>query len=438
MRTTTAAQERVIANAVVLAATELLFTSMRKHFPCPTLAEVVTIHNGQGLRAEDRDATGRYHVYAAGGLVGRHSASLNDRPFVVIGRKGTAGKPTYAPFGGWVIDTAYYAQSKDEKRLDCEFLYYAISSLDFSGDIISTAIPGINRTSIYQHTIPLPPREIQEATVRFLKAAADKSVTTLPVLPSPLQAVRKTVIRVKELSAKIEEARSLRQGAIQELTAFIPAMGRKRLGQVKAPVTPLRTWLNGQNDGIQTGPFGAQLSSTEFTISGVPVLTIGNVQYGGLKLDALKFVSEEKADQLARYRIKQGDFLFARMGTVGRCCIVPKEAEDWLINYHIIRVRLDSTRVEPRYIHWAIQASEEVEEYLGEKIRGATREGVNSAIVGGIPCRVPPIPEQLRIIEYLDDLQAKVDAVKKLQEETEEELNALMPSILSRAFTGAL
>jgi hypothetical protein len=39
----------------------------------------------------------------------------------------------------------------------------------------------------------------------------------------------------------------------------------------------------------------------------------------------------------------------------------------------IIRVRLDSTRVEPRFIHWTIQASEEVEAYLSEKIRGATR-----------------------------------------------------------------
>src|SRR5262249_9141015 len=118
---------------------------------------------------------------------------------------------------------------------------------------------------------------------------------------------RRIIARIEELFSKVEEARSLRNGAIQELTAIIPSMGRKLLSQVKAPVTPLHTWLCGENDGIQTGPFGAQLSSAEFTISGVPVLTIGNVQYGGLKLDALKFVSDEKADQLNRYRIKEGD-----------------------------------------------------------------------------------------------------------------------------------
>ena len=207
---------------------------------------------------------------------------------------------------------------------------------------------------------------------------------------------------------------------------------------VSARVTPLRQWLSDERDGVQTGPFGAQLSSSDLIDSGIPVLAIGNVQYGGLKLDGLKFVSEQKANQLTRYRVNEGDILFARMGTVGRCCIVPPEAEGWLINYHIICVSIDRTRLNPRYLHWIIQASEDVEVYLDEKIRGATRQGVNSSIVRGLPCRVPAFDEQRRIVDYLDDLQAKVDAVKKLQEETQKELDAMMPSILSRAFSGHL
>ena len=108
MKKTTAAQQRLFDNAVLIAATRLLFDATREHFPCPRLDEIVTIHNGQGLLATDRDAAGEYDVYAAGGLVGRHSARLSDKPFVVVGRKRSAGKPTYAPLGGWVIDTAYY------------------------------------------------------------------------------------------------------------------------------------------------------------------------------------------------------------------------------------------------------------------------------------------------------------------------------------------
>jgi type I restriction enzyme S subunit len=51
---------------------------------------------------------------------------------------------------------------------------------------------------------------------------------------------------------------------------------------------------------------------------------------------------------------------------------------------------------------------------------------------------VPPVPEQRRIVAYLDDLQAKVDCVKALQGQTKAELDALLPSILDKAFKGEL
>jgi type I restriction enzyme S subunit len=167
-------------------------------------------------------------------------------------------------------------------------------------------------------------------------------------------------------------------------------------------------------------------------------LTIGNVQYNGLDLNDLKHVSDEKAKQLERYILKEGDILFARMGTVGRCCVVPKEAEGWLINYHIIRVASDKSRVEPRFIHWIIQASADVSEFLDENIRGATRKGVNSKIVGSLPCRVPSLTQQRRIVAHLDDLQAQVDELTALQGATQVELDALLPSVLDRAFRGEL
>jgi type I restriction enzyme S subunit len=50
----------------------------------------------------------------------------------------------------------------------------------------------------------------------------------------------------------------------------------------------------------------------------------------------------------------------------------------------------------------------------------------------------PPLPEQHRIVTYLDALQAKVDTLKQLQAETQAELDSLLPSILDKAFKGEL
>ena len=51
---------------------------------------------------------------------------------------------------------------------------------------------------------------------------------------------------------------------------------------------------------------------------------------------------------------------------------------------------------------------------------------------------VPSLDEQRRIVVYLDGLQAKVDELKRLQGQTQEELDALMPSVLAKAFKGEM
>jgi len=258
-------------------------------------------------------------------------------------------------------------------------------------------------------------------------------------IPLPSLAEQRCVVtRIEELAAQIHEARSLRQQAEREAAALPLSVAHSMLAAVDSLRTRLGDWVDTAREGIQTGPFGAQLNSSEFIETGTPVLTIGNVQYGGLDTANLRFVSEMKAAQLARYQVSEGDILFARMGTVGRCCVVPSLAQGWLINYHIIRVALDKQRIDPQFVHWTIRASADVECYLRERIRGATREGVNSEIVAGLPCRVPPLSEQRRIVAELDALQAETNRLKSSQGESAVELGALLPAILDQAFKGEL
>ena len=50
----------------------------------------------------------------------------------------------------------------------------------------------------------------------------------------------------------------------------------------------------------------------------------------------------------------------------------------------------------------------------------------------------PPLDERRRIVTFLDSLQVKVDDLKNRQMQTQAELDALLPSILDRAFKGEL
>jgi type I restriction enzyme, S subunit len=63
---------------------------------------------------------------------------------------------------------------------------------------------------------------------------------------------------------------------------------------------------------------------------------------------------------------------------------------------------------------------------------------LRTALLESIPIPLPSLEEQRRIVAYLDGLQGKVDALKVLQAQTQAELDALLPSILDKAFKGGL
>jgi len=48
------------------------------------------------------------------------------------------------------------------------------------------------------------------------------------------------------------------------------------------------------------------------------------------------------------------------------------------------------------------------------------------------------LDEQHRIVAYLDGLQAQVDELTALQDATQAELDALLPSVLDQAFRGGV
>jgi type I restriction enzyme S subunit len=70
--------------------------------------------------------------------------------------------------------------------------------------------------------------------------------------------------------------------------------------------------------------------------------------------------------------------------------------------------------------------------------KGAAHPHVNLKDTREFGVPVPPLPEQRRIVSELDALHAEVDALKCFQAETAAELDALLPSILDKAFKGEL
>ena len=165
------------------------------------------------------------------------------------------------------------------------------------------------------------------------------------------------------------------------------------------------------------------------------MLNVGNVWPEGLRLDRLDHVSPDKAAQLSRYVVQDGDLLFARSGVMlWKVCLVPKSCHGWLMTGHLFRVRFDESRIYNRFAFAALRGARSVQDQVFLQVRGATRPGFNTTLLANVQLPLPPHAEQRRIVADLDALQAEVDTLKRLQAETAVELDALLPAILDRAF----
>ena len=140
--------------------------------------------------------------------------------------------------------------------------------------------------------------------------------------------------------------------------------------------------------------------------------------------------------------IKAGDVLVTRAGPrkrVGVVAAVRRDEPRLTISDKLIRLRVDRTKLDPRFLELSL-ASPFSQEHLVQRKTGLADAQVNisQAILKMTPVAYPCLPEQRRIVAELDAMQSEVDSLKGLQAETSVELDPLLPAILDRAFKGEL
>ncbi|AFZ13445.1 restriction modification system DNA specificity domain protein [Crinalium epipsammum PCC 9333] len=102
-----------------------------------------------------------------------------------------------------------------------------------------------------------------------------------------------------------------------------------------------------------------------------------------------------------------------------------------------MKALLPKEDIKPEFLCYVLWAFNDSLLELVEKSTHDTRKLETSKLLNfQIP--VPSLAEQDRIVAYLNQLQTKVDTMKRYREDALKELNALLPSILGKAFNGEL
>jgi type I restriction enzyme S subunit len=134
--------------------------------------------------------------------------------------------------------------------------------------------------------------------------------------------------------------------------------------------------------------------------------------------------------------MKEGDLLFSNIkaweGAVG---LIPKQYDGWVGSHRYITCLPNLKIINPEFLYYYFKIQEGVDKLSlaspGTVDRNRT---LNTKMLSQILVPVPDITLQEEFVKLLH----KVSAIKNHHNETEQELNELMPSLLDKAFKGEL
>jgi type I restriction enzyme, S subunit len=240
---------------------------------------------------------------------------------------------------------------------------------------------------------------------------------TIP-LP-PLLEQRRIVARIEELAAKIQEARGLRRQAVEEVEALYRSIV---FNDSNAVLTPMHDLVNLRGHDVQV--------KTDETYHFAGVYCFGRGVFRGQKKSGMDFAYKQLC------RINTGNFIYPKlMAWEGALGVVPKECDGLYVSPEFPVFQVNEDRVLPETLDvyfrtpsiWPLLSGAST----GTNVR---RRRLNPKDFLAYKIPLPSIQTQRRLRQVMQE----TDSLKSIQAETSAEMDALLPSLLDKAFRGEL
>jgi len=164
-------------------------------------------------------------------------------------------------------------------------------------------------------------------------------------------------------------------------------------------------------------------SSQKYSDSGSNLIRITDLKNPYIDITSSPLVEIDKKT-LDSFRVKKGDFLFARSGTIGTYGIAEKDYDAVFASY-IIRFRFDSEIIDPHYFGLFFHSS-----YCKRQLPAVTQSAVNTNInarnIKTLRCLIPNLDLQRTIVSKLTSLTQKKESLELMIDKTQKLCDRLM------------
>jgi type I restriction enzyme S subunit len=253
-----------------------------------------------------------------------------------------------------------------------------------------------------------------------------------PIPLPPLEEQRRIVARIEELLSRVEEAKRLRKQAREETEKIMQAALHKVFSRAEE-----KGW-DWKKLGDVCEIFSGSAAPQEkkyFENGRYPFVRVQDLgRYGKtMNLVSIKdFVNDLAVEDLKLVKAPRGSILFPKSGaailTNSRAIL----GVDAFIVSHLAAIKAPNPVTSRFIFFWLCEV--DMRDYL----ENPSYPSLKLSRIKQIPIPFPPIEEQKRIVSCLERLFNKVEEVKKLQQQSEKEIEKMAPVILDQAFSGKL
>lgn len=177
-------------------------------------------------------------------------------------------------------------------------------------------------------------------------------------------------------------------------------------------------------------------SKKDYLSEGIPFINAGCLEDGFIDYSKAHFISNKKYESLRAGKIQKHDILYCLRGSLGKCGIVPN-AEQGAISSSLCIFRLHLSIVKPQYILYYIQSSCVKSQQLFVD-NGTAQPNLSARDVANYALPLPPLAEQHRIVEKIEEAFTEIDAVEKNKELLKTHIKQTRQKILDLAIHGKL
>ena len=181
---------------------------------------------------------------------------------------------------------------------------------------------------------------------------------------------------------------------------------------------------------LQTGPFGSQLHSHEYEVEGVPVVMPQDINGSAIETQQIARISEQRAGDLARHRMRVGDVVISRRGDLSRAAAIRETEQGWICGTGCFMLRLGQSTMRPDFTAF-VYRHDIVQRQIAGRAVGTTMPSLNNSVMARLVFPFVSPDEQAQIVERLESVDSHLSTLNHELNVQRQQKHGLMHDLLT-------